>query len=168
MSVTSASNAFRVSCVSILSFNFRYCPKCKEHRQASKKLDLWRLPEILVIHLKRFSYNRTFKNKLETFVDFPIEEFDLSTYTVHKSGNVSHRYTLYAISNHYGGLGGGHYTAFVQVSYASILTYVHYVYLIMYFNRGMWNQYLLFSHICILSCVYFRQKNLSEFWASDF
>jgi ubiquitin C-terminal hydrolase len=35
-----------------------YCPTCKTHRQASKKLDLWRLPEVLVVHLKRFSYTR--------------------------------------------------------------------------------------------------------------
>ncbi|XAR64800.1 Ubiquitinyl hydrolase 1 [Bertholletia excelsa] len=91
-----------------------YCPNCKKHRQASKKLDLWRLPEILIIHLKRFSYSRFFKNKLETFVDFPIDDFNLSTYTVNKDSHVSHRYMVYAISNHYGGMGGGHYTAFVQ------------------------------------------------------
>lgn len=92
-----------------------YCPKCKEHRQASKKLDLWRLPEILVIHLKRFSYNRFSKNKLGTFVDFPVEDFNLTDYTVHKISGVSERYVLYAIINHYGSLGGGHYTAFVQL-----------------------------------------------------
>ncbi|KAI3822679.1 hypothetical protein L1987_10274 [Smallanthus sonchifolius] len=91
-----------------------YCPKCKEHRQASKKLDLWRLPEILIIHLKRFSYNRFLKDKLETFVDFPIVDFDLSSYTVHKDSQSCFRYKLYAVSNHYGGMGGGHYTAFAQ------------------------------------------------------
>lgn len=75
----------------------------------------------LVMFLKRFSYNRMFKNKLETFVDFPIEDLNLSTYSPHKSIKVSHRYALYAISNHYGGLGGGHYTAFIQVSRTSNL-----------------------------------------------
>ncbi|KAI5071347.1 hypothetical protein GOP47_0013598 [Adiantum capillus-veneris] len=29
-----------------------YCPNCKVPQQASKKLDLWRLPSILVLHLK--------------------------------------------------------------------------------------------------------------------
>ncbi|MED6106190.1 hypothetical protein PIB30_002642 [Stylosanthes scabra] len=53
-----------------------YCPTCKKPQQASKKLDLWRLPEILVVHLKRFSYSRYLKNKLETFVDFPINDLD--------------------------------------------------------------------------------------------
>ncbi|XP_047316679.1 ubiquitin carboxyl-terminal hydrolase 8 isoform X2 [Impatiens glandulifera] len=92
-----------------------YCPNCKEHRQASKKLDLWRLPEVLVIHLKRFSYSRFLKNKLETFVDFPVHDFDLSTYMTHRNDDqLSNRYMLYAISNHYGSMGGGHYTAFVN------------------------------------------------------
>lgn len=100
--------------------NYRYCPRCKEHRQASKKLDLWRLPEILIIHLKRFSYSRFLKNKLETFVDFPIDDLDLSAYVASRNIHGSSRYTLYAVSNHYGSMGGGHYTAFVHVrsSYA--------------------------------------------------
>lgn len=97
----------------------RYCPVCKKHCQASKKLDLWRLPEILVIHLKRFSYNRFLKNKLETFVDFPTHNLDLLTYIAYKNGQSSYRYMLYAISNHYGSMGGGHYTAFVHVSVVS-------------------------------------------------
>ncbi|KAK9279644.1 hypothetical protein L1049_013323 [Liquidambar formosana] len=91
-----------------------FCPSCKKHHQASKKLDLWRLPEILVIHLKRFSYSRFMKNKLETYVDFPIDNLDLSTYIAYKNGQLSKCYMLYAISNHYGSMGGGHYTAFVH------------------------------------------------------
>ncbi|TKY48709.1 Ubiquitin carboxyl-terminal hydrolase 8 [Spatholobus suberectus] len=90
-----------------------YCPGCKKHRQASKKLDLWRLPEILVIHLKRFQYSRYLKNKLETYVDFPVDNLDLSAYISHGNGESFH-YTLYAVSNHYGSMGGGHYTAFVH------------------------------------------------------
>ncbi|KAK4492297.1 hypothetical protein RD792_003100, partial [Penstemon davidsonii] len=91
-----------------------YCPACKKHCQASKKLDLWRLPEIVVIHLKRFSYSRVMKNKLETYVDFPIHDLDLSNYISQKDAQPSNRYMLYAISNHYGSMGGGHYTAFVH------------------------------------------------------
>ncbi|KDP25220.1 hypothetical protein JCGZ_20376 [Jatropha curcas] len=91
-----------------------YCPGCKQHRQATKKLDLWTLPEILVFHLKRFSYSRYLKNKLDTFVDFPIHNLDLSKFVKRKDGK-SYVYELYAISNHYGGLGGGHYTAFAKL-----------------------------------------------------
>lgn len=89
-----------------------FCPGCKKHQQATKKLDLWRLPEILVIHLKRFSYSRFMKNKLDTFVDFPIHDLDLSQHIAYKTQQPSPRYSLYAISNHYGNMGGGHYTAY--------------------------------------------------------
>ncbi|XP_010252067.1 PREDICTED: ubiquitin carboxyl-terminal hydrolase 9-like isoform X2 [Nelumbo nucifera] len=93
-----------------------YCPRCKEHRQATKKLDLWKLPDILVVHLKRFSYSRYIKNKLDTFVNFPIHNLDLSKYVKCKdAGLQSHVYELYAISNHYGGLGGGHYSAYAKL-----------------------------------------------------
>eukprot|EP00258_Populus_trichocarpa_P043285 XP_024459304.1 ubiquitin carboxyl-terminal hydrolase 8 [Populus trichocarpa] len=93
------------------------CPSCKKPRQARKKLDLWRLPEILVVHLKRFSYSRYIRNKLETYVDFPIDDFDLSTYTSKKDSQFSNHYVLYAISNHHGGMGCGHYDAFIDLGY---------------------------------------------------
>ncbi|PIA50657.1 hypothetical protein AQUCO_01200104v1 [Aquilegia coerulea] len=92
-----------------------YCPQCKEQRQASKKLDLWRLPEVLVIHLKRFSYNRSMKHKLETYVNFPIHDFDLTNYVAHKNSSKRQLYELYALSNHYGGMGSGHYTAHIKL-----------------------------------------------------
>ena len=81
-----------------------------------KKLDLWRLPEVLVIHLKRFSYTQFTRNKLETFVDFPISDLDLSSYIATKNDEPNSQYHLYAISNHYGNMGGGHYTATIHVS----------------------------------------------------
>ncbi|KAJ8458922.1 hypothetical protein OPV22_031848 [Ensete ventricosum] len=90
-----------------------FCPCCKKPQQASKKLDLWRLPEVLVIHLKRFSYSRYMKNKLETLVDFPIHDLDLSMYIAGMPEQASNNYRLYAVSNHYGNMGGGHYTAYV-------------------------------------------------------
>ncbi|VVA35066.1 PREDICTED: ubiquitin carboxyl-terminal hydrolase [Prunus dulcis] len=92
-----------------------YCPQCKERRQASKKLDLWRLPEVLVIHLKRFSYSRSMKHKLETFVDFPIHDFDLTNYVASKKNARRQLYELYALTNHIGGMGSGHYTAHIKL-----------------------------------------------------
>ena len=38
-----------------------YCNKCKAHKRAEKKIDLWSVPDILIIHLKRFSYTRTWR-----------------------------------------------------------------------------------------------------------
>eukprot|EP00271_Cylindrocystis_brebissonii_P006579 TRINITY_DN19356_c0_g1_i1.p1 TRINITY_DN19356_c0_g1~~TRINITY_DN19356_c0_g1_i1.p1 ORF type:complete len:1040 (+),score=135.10 TRINITY_DN19356_c0_g1_i1:151-3270(+) len=92
-----------------------YCPSCKTHRQASKKLDLWRLPEVLVVHLKRFSYSRYLKNKLDTQVNFPVHDLlDLTNYSRAEDGEPA-LYELYAVSNHYGGMGGGHYTAYCKL-----------------------------------------------------
>ncbi|URE22783.1 ubiquitin carboxyl-terminal hydrolase, partial [Musa troglodytarum] len=96
-----------------------YCPRCKEQRQASKKLDLWRLPEVLVIHLKRFSFSRSTKHKLETFVNFPIHDLDLTNYVAHKKGSQRQIYELYALSNHYGSMASGHYTAHIKVESGS-------------------------------------------------
>lgn len=91
-----------------------YCPRCKEQRQASKKLDLWRLPEVLVIHLKRFSFSRSTKHKLETFVNFPIHDLDLTNYIANKISQ-PRLYELYAVSNHYGSMASGHYTAYIKL-----------------------------------------------------
>jgi ubiquitin C-terminal hydrolase len=33
-----------------------YCSNCKRQRIATKKLELWRAPSVLIIHLKRFQY----------------------------------------------------------------------------------------------------------------
>ncbi|KZF21658.1 UCH-domain-containing protein [Xylona heveae TC161] len=94
-----------------------YCPRCKEHRRASKKFELWKAPDILIMHLKRFSANRSFRDKLDVLVDFPIEGLDLGDRVAFKEEGKSTVYDLFAVDNHYGGLGGGHYTAFAQNFY---------------------------------------------------
>ena len=35
-----------------------YCNRCKDHKQARKQLTVWNLPHILIVHLKRFIYNK--------------------------------------------------------------------------------------------------------------
>ena len=35
-----------------------HCPKCKAFRDAEKTLALWTVPPILIVHLKRFEYDR--------------------------------------------------------------------------------------------------------------
>jgi ubiquitin carboxyl-terminal hydrolase 4/11/15 len=90
--------------------NAWYCGRCKELRRATKTLEIWTAPDILVIHLKRFSANRAFRDKIEAFVDCPLEGLDL-TGKVGLPEDKSLVYDLFAVDNHYGGLGGGHYTA---------------------------------------------------------
>nr|XP_061815787.1 ubiquitin carboxyl-terminal hydrolase 15-like isoform X3 [Nerophis lumbriciformis] len=90
-----------------------YCPNCKEHQQATKKLDLWSLPPVLVVHLKRFSYSRYMRDKLDSLVDFPLSNLDMSEFLINPNSGPC-LYDLIAVSNHYGGMGGGHYTAYAK------------------------------------------------------
>jgi ubiquitin carboxyl-terminal hydrolase 4/11 len=93
-----------------------YCPKCKEFKEATKKMDLWTTPPLLCIHLKRFSIDSTsfWSDKLETPVSFPIDDkLDMSNHCLNPNPATSNYY-LYAVSNHFGGTGGGHYTANVR------------------------------------------------------
>ncbi|KAM6048514.1 ubiquitin carboxyl-terminal hydrolase 32 isoform 3-T3 [Theristicus caerulescens] len=61
-----------------------YCSKCKTHCLATKKLDLWRLPPILIIHLKRFQFVNGRWIKSQKIVKFPRENFDPSAFLVQR------------------------------------------------------------------------------------
>lgn len=91
-----------------------YCPRCKEHRRATKKFELWKTPDVLVMHLKRFSSSASRRDKLDIMVDFPLEGLDLTTRVVETEDGKSEIYDLFAVDDHWGGLGGGHYTAFAK------------------------------------------------------
>jgi len=92
-----------------------YCSRCKEHMQAHKKMDLFYCPKLLIFHLKRFEYGsmgryRTYSEKIGTNIEFPLDNLDLSNYIVGPL-NPKPLYELYAVSQHFGSTGGGHYTA---------------------------------------------------------
>ncbi|KAF8659816.1 hypothetical protein AX16_001701 [Volvariella volvacea WC 439] len=110
-----------------------YCPRCKKHQQATKRFDLWNAPDILVVHLKRFSNNRTLRDKIDIFIDFPIEGLDLTHMVGERAvakrlkeqgvdveelnlGDTEEPliYDLYGVDEHIGGLGGGHYRAYAH------------------------------------------------------
>lgn len=101
-----------------------YCPRCKEHKQATKTIQIWSTGDILTIHLKRFQSARSFSDKIDVTVDFPIEGLDMTPFVSSKNNDATIDgdapfqlekndliYDLIAVDNHYGGLGGGHYTA---------------------------------------------------------
>ena len=106
------------------------------------KFDLWTLPPILIVHLKRFKHHapkrstqqhqstnassiswmsrgntysyqpRSHVTKLNQKVDFELHDWKPSialARTVHEPS-----YDLYAVSNHFGGFGSGHYTAYAM------------------------------------------------------
>lgn len=93
-----------------------YCPKCKKHQQATKKFDIWSLPKVLIIHLKRFSFSRSWRDKIDTLVEFPVDNLDVAKYVLNPAQREKGHliYNLIGVANHFGGLGGGHYTAFAK------------------------------------------------------
>ncbi|KAL8019705.1 putative peptidase C19, ubiquitin-specific peptidase, DUSP domain, EF-hand domain pair [Plasmopara halstedii] len=153
-----------------------YCGRCKTLRPATKKMDIWRLPPLLVIHLKRFCFTQVSRRKLHHLVDFPLRGLQFGDFVARKRdprgqisgleywlflggklrvnandrkselllsscnskqkkakalarestaldapaaatavirGDDTFLYDLYAVVNHVGALGGGHYFAYV-------------------------------------------------------
>ena len=86
-----------------------YCPKCKQFQRANKKIDIYKTPNILIIQLKRFNNRR----KIDTTVDFPINNLDISKYVISKTKDEL-KYDLFAIGNHFGSMGFGHYIAYCK------------------------------------------------------
>lgn len=96
------------------------CPRCKQKREADKKIVICKLPKVLIIHLKRFSLDGRWRQKLQTTVDFPLTDLSVDCTNVlpqsaYGSTPSKSSYNLCAVVNHYGHLDGGHYTAFCKL-----------------------------------------------------
>ncbi|XP_068606936.1 ubiquitin carboxyl-terminal hydrolase 43a [Brachionichthys hirsutus] len=121
------------------------CPHCKQLQQGMVKMSLWTLPDILILHLKRFRQVGERRNKLSTLVRFPMTGLDMAPHVVKRTQSMKslnsgasppswnqhsgkpqqpsdiipphdYRYELYAVCNHHGGMHGGHYTAYCRNS----------------------------------------------------
>ncbi|XP_039205588.1 ubiquitin carboxyl-terminal hydrolase 31 isoform X1 [Crotalus tigris] len=113
------------------------CPHCKQLQQGSISLSLWTLPDVLIIHLKRFRQEGDRRMKLQNMVRFPLTGLDMTPHVVKRSQSSwslpSHWspwrrpyglgrdpedfiYDLYAVCNHHGTMQGGHYTAYCKNS----------------------------------------------------
>ncbi|KFP67207.1 Ubiquitin carboxyl-terminal hydrolase 31, partial [Cariama cristata] len=116
------------------------CPHCKQLQQGSITLSLWTLPDVLIIHLKRFRQEGDRRMKLQNMVKFPLSGLDMTPHVVKRSQSSwslpshwspwrrpyglgrdpeDYIYDLYAVCNHHGTMQGGHYTG----KYPAILSY---------------------------------------------
>ncbi|KAJ3617595.1 hypothetical protein MTP99_007302 [Tenebrio molitor] len=63
------------------------CPHCQQYQPVVKTLDMWSLPDILVVHFKRFR-QQTLRGcnsaKLTTMVDFPVYNLDMTPHLANK------------------------------------------------------------------------------------
>lgn len=90
------------------------CDNCKNVGGATKHIGFWLMPDILIVHLKRFDHQG---NKIETVIDFPFENLDATKYKqLYDVPNVPNveKYNLFGVVTHVGGLNGGHYTSFTK------------------------------------------------------
>ena len=102
--------------------NSWYCPSCKKHVCALKMLALWTVPDILIVHLKRFTYEArshgVVRKKIEEKVIFPIDKLDMTPYILGPiDEDAPPIYELFGVSEHSGSTANsGHYTATVRNS----------------------------------------------------
>ncbi|XP_043499897.1 ubiquitin carboxyl-terminal hydrolase 3-like [Polistes fuscatus] len=96
-----------------------FCDNCMGKQRSTKRFWIHRLPNVLCLHIKRFRWCNSYRSKVDTQVDFPMESLDMSAFTVRGMTGIklgtqnSHLYDLAAVIVHHGsGAGTGHYTAF--------------------------------------------------------
>jgi ubiquitin C-terminal hydrolase len=89
------------SCDTLDDENLYSCDGCKQQVNASTHLLPISYPRILITHLKRFT---NVGKKITTLIKFPLDKLEFGLYT----------YQLYAVVNHTGSCGGGHYYAFCR------------------------------------------------------
>jgi ubiquitin C-terminal hydrolase len=108
------------------------CEKCKCNVAATKQLQIYHLPNILMLHLKRFSSSGVLGrfsslSKNNGSVRLTLKGLDLAPFCNPlgiKNGK-STLYDLIGVSNHSGSLGGGHYTAVCQNFKVSVPSPLH-------------------------------------------
>jgi len=82
-----------------------YCPSCKEHVRATVKLDIYKVPEYLLIHMKKlkgFSPGMGRSNRKDKWYDtqssksitFPIENLDMTDYVLNKESIQDYNITV--------------------------------------------------------------------------
>ncbi|KAI1293662.1 Ubiquitin carboxyl-terminal hydrolase 31 [Halotydeus destructor] len=67
----------------LVADNAWMCPACRRRQQCNKQLGLWSVPDVFVVHLKRFRQLSTAqRSKLSTLVLFPLSGLDMNAYLV--------------------------------------------------------------------------------------
>ncbi|CAF3673376.1 unnamed protein product [Rotaria sordida] len=92
---------------------------CRRKTKAIKQLQLYTLPPVLIVQLKRFAYENGRQKKIKTFVEYPIEGLNLTDLSASQHAV----YDLIAVSNHIGSTPNGHYTTYARQQTSTNLWY---------------------------------------------
>jgi ubiquitin C-terminal hydrolase len=95
------------------------CELCGLKNKGHIKSELWQLPKILVIHIKRFINMGLSIQKLTNNVIYPFKDLDLSKYIGVNSPHIKSKYDLFGINIHQSmghnrSINSGHYISFVK------------------------------------------------------
>jgi hypothetical protein len=87
--------------------------KCQRATHAAKQMNLSIIPPVLIVQLRRFINENGRRRKLQTFINFPMNELNLSEFVVDQQ--TTPLYDLIAVVNHIGTtLDRGHYTTYAR------------------------------------------------------
>lgn len=93
-----------------------HCERCRMKVDATKKIDLWKLPPVLCLHLKRFEFDSKTSEfvKTENRLSMKLSLLDLQEFcsSPQRDGAI---YDVICVANHSGPYGSGHYTAACRV-----------------------------------------------------
>ena len=97
--------------------NMWYCNICKQHKNAQKKIEIYRTPIYLIVQLKRFRQRNglvraIMGNKNETYIEYK-EILNIKDFVVGPDKNNS-IYSLYGVIIHKKMFNGGHYYAYCK------------------------------------------------------
>lgn len=118
----SPSELYRNACVTsekLCDTNKYLCDKCKRYNEASRDVLFERLPNMMILQLKRFMTSATGVHKVNTYLPTPLELdcFCESCCKLDEEELSSHYYKLSCIIMHLGGtMASGHYIAYVKAS----------------------------------------------------
>ena len=99
-----------------------FSPYANDYVNANKYTYIWESPKILIILLKRFEFSYTGgASKINTLIDFPINDLDISKFIHPSSKSKFRKYDLFAINNHtnfssmgFNGITFGHYYSYCK------------------------------------------------------
>jgi len=78
-----------------------YCKSCKEYREAIRKIDIFRLPRILIFQFKRFEDYILSNKKNTLLINFPINKLNMDDYIVGNKNNKHYIYELFAVNQYF-------------------------------------------------------------------
>jgi ubiquitin C-terminal hydrolase len=104
------------------------CEKCPNNYM-KMKMEIWKTPDILILSFKRFTYSSGIIEKINSLVNFPFSDFEISQFVKSAESSKStfstaagqNLYELYAVVLHSGSVLSGHYTSLIKISSSWIL-----------------------------------------------